>query len=106
MINYIHSLKITFAMLIAIMTVTIGVGAPISARAADSIDHVVSVDAKKKKEIRKQEEKTLKPQNKSYRKQMKVQAREYERTAAIVAKQGGDPKPLLAAADYFRSQPK
>jgi hypothetical protein len=88
------------------MTVTIGAGVPISAHAADKIDQALSVDDQKKTKIRKEEERTLKLKDKTYNKQAKSLAKQYQETAKIVAKQGGDPKPLLDAAAYFQSQSK
>lgn len=106
MINYIYSLRIAIALLIVVMTVTIGAGIPISAHAADSIGRVTSADDERKIKIRKEEEKDLKLNDESFRNQAKSLAEEYRKTAEIVAKQGGDPKPLLAAAAYFESQSK
>lgn len=103
MINYIYSMRIAIALLIVVMTVTIGAGIPISAHAADSIGRVSD---EKKIKIRKEEEKDLKLNDESYRNQAKSLAEEYRNTAEIVAKQGGDPKPLLAAAAYFENQSK
>jgi DNA mismatch repair ATPase MutS len=57
-------------------------------------------------EIRKQEEQRLKKQDKFYAQQAKAQAERYENMADIVARNGGDPKPLLDAAAYFENESK
>ena len=104
---YIPSLRTVLALLIVAMTVTIGAGIPISAHAAkNAIDQATDADKQKKIEIRQQEEKILKHKDKSHSKQVKSLAKQYQQTAKIVAKQGGDSAPLLAAAAYFQSQSK
>jgi predicted S18 family serine protease len=57
-------------------------------------------------EIRKEEEQRLKKQDKFYTQQAKAQAERYENMADIVARNGGDPKPLLDAAAYFENESK
>ncbi len=53
MINYIHFLKTVFALLIVVMTVTIGVGTPILAHAAkDLINQITDISSQKKIRIR------------------------------------------------------
>lgn len=57
-------------------------------------------------EIRKEEEHSLKKQDKFYTQQAKALAEKYENTAELVARNGGDPKPLLDAAAYFENESK
>lgn len=57
-------------------------------------------------EIRKEEEQRFKKQDKFYAQQAKAQAEQYENMAKVVARNGGDPKPLLDAAAYFDKESK
>lgn len=59
-------------------------------------------DARKK--IRKANDFKLKTGEPLFSKQAKSLAKGYKETAEIIARQGGDPKPILDAAAYFESQ--
>ena len=101
--------KILTTLLVSGIALSIGTGIPLSAHAVERMDH--SVKEKKEKrdkhhKIRTQEEKNLRLKDKSHNKHIKSLVRQYEESAKIVAKQGGDPAPLLAAAEYYRSQSK
>lgn len=61
-------------------------------------------DRGSEKKIRKTTDLTLKAREASFREQAKSLARGYRETAEIVARQGGDPKPILDAAAYFERQ--
>lgn len=107
MINYIHSLRTTLALLIVAMTVTIGAGLSTSAHAAkNGINKPPQVNEQEKVKIRKDEERALRVRDGSHAKHADSLAKQYLQTAKIVKKQGGDPKPLYAAAAYFRNQAK
>jgi hypothetical protein len=67
---------------------------------------VIKSEAVKEIEIRKEEEQRFKKQDKLYAQQAKAQAEQYENMANIVARNGGDPKPLLDAAAYFENESK
>jgi hypothetical protein len=67
---------------------------------------VINSQTIKEIEIRKEEEQRFKKQDKFYAQQAKAQAERYENMADIVARNGGDPKPLLDAAAYFESESK
>lgn len=107
MINYTHSLRTTFALLIVVMTVTMGAALSTSVYAAkNGISKPPQVNERKKFEIRKEEEKTLRVKHELNAKHANALAEQYLKTAEIVKKQGGDPKPLYAAAAHFRNQAK
>lgn len=102
MATYKHSLWSAPALLIIAVAVTAGAGAPLSAHAAK----ISQANQQKIIVIRKEEERRLKKQNKSYTQQAKAQAKQYKQAAKLVARQGGDPKPLLDAVAYFEAQSK
>jgi hypothetical protein len=60
----------------------------------------------KEVEIRKEEEYRLKKQDKAYTQHAKELAKQYEETAKLVARNGGDAKALLDAAAYFENESK
>jgi hypothetical protein len=62
--------------------------------------------AAKEIEIRKEEERSLKKQDKLYTQQAQARADQYAQMAKLVASSGGDPKPLLDAAAYFENESK
>jgi len=66
----------------------------------------MSLTEKKKLEIRREEESSLKKQDARYQKQAKSLVQQYRQAASRVAREGGDPQPLLDAAAYFENQPK
>jgi hypothetical protein len=57
-------------------------------------------------EIRKEEEYRSKKQDKAYTQHAKELAKQYEETAKLVARNGGDSKALLDAAAYFENESK
>jgi hypothetical protein len=61
---------------------------------------------KNRKKIREENDRELKAREPLYPQQARSLAIHYKETAAIVARQGGDPQPLLGAAAYFESQCK
>ena len=88
MINYNHSLRTILALLIVVMTVTIGSGLSTSAHAAkNGINKPPQVNEQKKVKIRKEEEKALRVREKLHAKQADSLAKQYLQTAKIVRKQ-------------------
>ena len=101
MTNDKHSLWFAPILLVVAVTVALGATASISAHATE-----ISLADEKKIKIRKKEEHGLKKQVRSYNQQAKVLAKQYKKTAKLVERQGGDPRPLLDAAAYFEGQSK
>lgn len=110
MMHYVHSLKGILSLVITVIIVSIGTGFPTSVKAdAGGINQAsdkASSNRAKKEKIRKEEENTLRLKDKSSAKRAKILAMQYEQSANVVARQGGDPKPLRDAAAYFRNQSK
>ena len=106
MVSYIRSIR-AFPILLAVtFSIFIITGAPVPANAAlekaDDATQQVSDEARKK--IRKANDFKLKTGEPLFPKQAKSLAKGYKETAEIVARQGGDPKPILDAAAYFEGQ--
>lgn len=101
MTNYKHFLWFAPTLLVVAVIVTFGLAFPIPAHATE-----ISLVDEEKIEVRKQEEHSLKQQDKSYNQQAKVLAEQYKKNAKLVEEQGGDPQPLLDAAAYFEDQSK
>jgi hypothetical protein len=89
------------ALKIAFVSAMLSVGIPIPVSAADQFEA-----AQVEIEVRNVEENRLQEQSKAYDKQASTLADRYAMMAKLVAKQGGDPKPLLDAASYFTNQSK
>lgn len=115
----IHSTGIILALLIVAMTVTTGAGASELAYAAPVGAAKSSLDKEKgnailqpaddemtRKKIRKENDEKSKAREPLYIRQAGSLAKHYRETAAMVARQGGDPKPLLDATAYFEGQAK
>ncbi len=119
MLQRIHSSRTILALLMVAATVTIGAGTSESSGAAPE-EAAGSVLAKEKaseipqqanndrnrKKIRQENDMTSKAGEPLYPQQAEWLAKHYRETAAIVARQGGDPQPLLDAAVYFERQSK
>lgn len=101
MANHNYSLWSVPALLIAVVMITVGTGASISAQAAE-----ISQANQKKIEIRKQEEARLKQMGSSYNNQAKTLAKQYKNTAKLVMSQHGDTEPLLGVSTYFDNEAK
>jgi hypothetical protein len=67
-------------------------------------ERVQQDDGESGKKIRKITDLSLKAREPSFREQVRSLARGYRETAEIIARQGGDPKPILDAAAYFERQ--
>ena len=59
-----------------------------------------------RRKIRKENDEKSKAREPLYPQQAASLAKQYKETAAMVARQGGDPQPLLDAAAYFERQSK
>jgi hypothetical protein len=57
-----------------------------------------------RRKIRKENDEKSKAREQLYSQQAASLAKQYKETAAMVARQGGDPQPLLDAAAYFERQ--
>ncbi|MGH8763334.1 MAG: hypothetical protein ACREUR_08905 [Nitrosospira sp.] len=117
MTQYIRPTRTIHAVLIVAVAVTIGAGAPGPAHAAtEKVPRLVQAGEKAnetlqqadhekdRRRIRQENDKQLKMQEPLYSRQAGSLAKRYKETAAIVTRQGGDPKPLLDAAAYFERQ--
>lgn len=117
MAQYIHPSRAILAVLIVATTVAIGAGTPGPAHAAtEKAPGLVQAgekahetlqqadNEKDRRRIRQENDKQLKMQEPLYPRQAGSLAKRYKETAAIVTRQGGDPKPLLDAAAYFERQ--
>lgn len=117
MAQYIHPTRAIHAVLIVAAAVTIGAGAPRPAHAAtEKAPELVQAgekanetlqqadNEKNRRRIRQENDRQLKMQESLYPGQAGSLAKRYKETAAIVTRQGGDPKPLLDAAAYFERQ--
>lgn len=113
----IHSTSAVVTLLIVALTITIGAGtSDLTHAATEGATGLAQAEEKAKKAfqqvnseknsktIRKENDDRLKSQEPMYPRQAKSLARQYNETAEIVARQGGDPQPLLKAAAYFESQ--
>jgi hypothetical protein len=63
-------------------------------------------DEKNRGKMRKENDEKSKARDPLYPRQAGSLAKQYKETAAVVARQGGDPQPLLDAAAYFERQSK
>lgn len=106
MIHHIHSLRIILALLVVVMATMIGAGFSISAQAAKNKIDPPRVNEHRRIGIRIEEERTLRFKDKSRSKYANTLAKQYLETAKIVQKQGGDPRPLRAAAAHFLKEAK
>ena len=106
MMNYFHSTRTVLVSAVVAFSFAIGAGAPgLAQAAADKVeDQVKRVDKEHRKKIREANDLKLKSREPSFPEQADARAKNFRETAEIVARQGGDPKPLLDAADYFEKQ--
>ena len=113
MMKRIHPARTIPALLIVALTVAMGAatsplaradtgGTPGLAPAGEKADEIKQADNEKhRKKIREENDRELKLREPLYPQQARSLARHYKETAAIVARQGGNPRPLLDAASYF-----
>jgi hypothetical protein len=104
MMNYFHSTRTVLVSAVVAFSFAIGAGAPGLAQADKVEDQVKRVDKEHRKKIREANDLKLKSRDPSFPEQSEARAKNFRETAEIVARQGGDPKPLLDAADYFEKQ--
>lgn len=105
--GYIHSMSTVRALLAVAFSVFIIAGAPASTYAASEKTDtglVQQVDDENIKKVRKANEHKLKAREPRFGEQAKSVAKGYKETAEMVARQGGNPKPILDAAAYFESE--
>ena len=93
-------------LLIAAFSIAFNASVPAHAQATSGKANEIARqnDGESGKKIRKITDLSLKAREPSFREQAKSLARGYRETAEIVARQGGDPKPILDAAAYFERQ--
>ncbi len=108
--HYIRSTR-TVLNLIAAVAITIGISTPLPVHAAAEQAAVQANDKSQqakdennRKKIREANDVKLKAQEPLYAEQAKSLAEQYKETAQIVARQGGNPQPLLDAAAHFENQ--
>jgi len=106
MMNHFHSTRSVLVSAVVAFSFAIGAGASgLAQAAADKVeDQVKRVDKEHRKKIREANDLKLKSRDPSFPEQSEARAKNFRETAEIVARQGGDPKPLLDAADYFEKQ--
>ena len=104
MMNYFHSTRTVLVSAVVAFSFAIGAGAPGLAQADKVEDQVKRVDKEHRKKIREANDLKLKSREPAFPEQAEARAKSFRQTAEIVARQGGDPKPLLDAADYFEKQ--
>lgn len=118
MVQCIHLSRTILALLVVAVIVATGAAAPGPAHATEGVPGLASAKEKanetppqndseqNRKKIREENDRELKAREPLYPQQARSLAKHYKETAAIVARQGGDPRPLLGAAAYFESQNK
>ena len=108
MVNHIHSIRTAAALLVAAFSVCLIAATPVSAQAGSEKAGAAAqqTNDESRKKIRKANDLKLKAQEPLFPEQAKSLAKGYKETAEIVARQGGNPKPILDAAAYFESQPE
>jgi hypothetical protein len=100
--HYIRSTRIIHGLLAAAITITLG--APLSVHAAAGQASQQANDEDNRKKIREANYLKQKAQDPLYADRAKALAEQYRETAENVARQGGNPHPILDAATYFQSQ--
>ena len=108
MIQRIHSTRTILALPIVAAIVMMSAGVPGLAQVEEKANETSQQadNEKNRKKIRKENDRELKAREPLYPQQAGSLAKHYKETAAIVARQGGDPQPLLDAAAYFEGQSK
>jgi hypothetical protein len=102
----IHSIKLLPVLRFAAFSVAFIASMPTQAQVilGKANEIVQQDDSESGRKIRKITDLSLKAREPSFREQAKSLARGYRETAELVARQGGDPKPILNAAAYFERQ--
>jgi hypothetical protein len=105
-IRSIRSVATVAALFVAVATPAFAADLPDVAQAGKEKAQELTdrVNKEERKKIRMANDLKLKSLDPSFPEQAKAQAQNFRATAEIVARQGGDAKPLLDAADYFESQ--
>ncbi len=104
--NNIHSIRTLPALLIVAFSASIIAGTPVPAYAASEKagETTRQADDEYREKIRTMNDLRQKAQDPLFPEQAKSLAKDYKATAEIIARQGGDPKPILDAAAYFENQ--
>lgn len=102
---YIRSIRTFLALLTVAVAVTIGAGIPVLVHAAtgQANNKPQKADDERRK-IGEANDLKLKAREPLYPEQAKSLAAQYRETAEIVARQGGNPQPILDAAAHLESQ--
>jgi hypothetical protein len=104
MMNYFHSTRTVLVSAVVAFSFAIGAGAPGLAQADKVEDQVKRVDKEHRKKIREANDLKFKAREPGFPELADSRAKNFRETAEIVARHGGDAKPLLDAADYFEKQ--
>lgn len=104
--NDIRSIRTFLILLVAAFSVSVimGYSVPACAASEKASEAVRQADDERRKKIRKMNDLRQKAQDPLFPEQARSLAKDYKTTAEIIARQGGDPKPVLDAAAYFESQ--
>jgi hypothetical protein len=103
MMNYFHSSRTVLVSAVVAFSFAIGAGAPGLAQADTVEDQVKRVDKEQRKKIREANDLKFKAREPGFPELADSRAKSFRQTAEIVARQGGDAKPLLDAADFSRN---
>lgn len=104
--NHIRSIRPIPALLAVVFSLPIISGTPVLAHAALEKGNEAGQQANEdnRKKIRKANDLNQRARDPMFPGQAKSLAKGYRETAEIIARQGGNPKPILDAAAYFESQ--
>lgn len=103
--HHIHSGKIIHGLLAVAITITLGGPLAVHAAAGQANDKSQQAnDENNRKKIREANDLKHKAKDPLYAERAKALAEQYRETAENVARQGGNPHPILDAAAYFQSQ--
>ena len=92
-------------LLVVALSTSLVAGVPPAASATpEKADEATQKNDGNGKQIRKTNDLWLKAREPLFREQARSLAKGYKETAEIVARQGGNPKPILDAAAYFERQ--
>lgn len=107
-VNSIHLIRTLPVLLVAAFSASSIADTPVPPHVASKKIDEASQQATDKngKNIRKMNDFRQKAREPLFPTQAKSLAKGYKETAEIVARQGGNPKPILDAAAYFESQPE
>lgn len=110
-VGYLPPIRILPTLLLVAFSLSNIVGIPAlasagSEKAGETAKTSRQMEDENRKKILQANDLKLKAREPLFREQAKSLAKGYRETAERVARQGGDPQPLLDAAAYFESQPE